>query len=100
MDRAKDVARIEESIGCGILSICESNTMKAMSLEAAFVNWIASEPMDPEYLHTLDLHTPRASHIDMKDSEDFGVPVRVPCRIFLFLFVSEGHDVWVSPNVD
>ena len=99
MYRSEDVSGIEKFIGSGIFAICEPNTVKATSLKAAFMIEVASEPVDPEEFHAFSLHRPRASHIDMKDSEDFRIPVWMPFRTF-FIFVSQSHKIRVGPHID
>ena len=84
----EDAARVEEFIWSGVFTICKSNTMKVIGLEATLVIWIVSEPMDPEELHAVGLHVPQASYIDMEDPEDLGIPVWVRFYTVFLVFVS------------
>ena len=71
----EDVTRVEEFVGSGVFTICESNTMKVTGLKAALMIQIMSKPMDPEELHAVRLDMPQASYIDMEDPKDLGIPV-------------------------
>jgi hypothetical protein len=99
MYHSEYVTGVEETIRCWVFAICEPNTMKSTSYKAPFVIWITSEPMDPEEVHVLNLYAPRASHINMKDPEDFGIPIWMPFCTF-FIFVTQGHNIWVCVYVD
>ena len=48
----------------------------------------------------LGLHTPQESHINVEDSKDFGILVRMPFCIAFFIFMSKGHDIRAGARVD